>query len=471
MENNPHKAIKLTATDSPSKLKLFANTDAKTPVIPPTDTELRRKLTTGVTANPHFPDGFLAEIPKTELHSHLDGGVRIQTLIDLAQEHDVTLPYYTEKEMRQHVFKDSYENLEEYLQPFGMVGSIMQTASQLERIAYEFASDSFKDNVVYVEIRFAPQLHASPDLEIVDVLKAVNAGAKRAAAEYNAKLAETAVEGEAHAAFSYGIIVCALRLFTKDFSKYYANLFRVHKFVDAERIYALASMALVSAALHARDVEKIPIVALDAAGAENGFPPQVHAEAFQTAHSNFLNITIHAAEGFGPESMFRAITDCSAERIGHGYHVFSATRVTDERVENKKEFVDKLVRYVADRRITLEVCLTSNTQTMPELKHITEHHLGKMIEQKMAVALCTDNRTVSNCTLSQEFRLAVDAFKLTPKQLKDMVIGSFKRSFFPGTYLQKREYICQLLAHYERIEKKYGVDQSESRQRYASCKK
>ena len=197
-------------------------------------------------------------------------------------------------------------------------------------------------------------------------------------------------------------------------------------------------MALVSSeAIYVRDKLSIPIVAMDIAGAENGYPPQTHHEAFDFAHRHFLNITIHAAEGFGPESMFRAITDCHAERIGHGYHLFSADKVIDKSIKSPRQFVTNLCQYVADRRILLEVCLTSNMQTMPELKHIKDHNFKKMIENKIAVAICTDNRTVSNTTLTNEYRLAVDAFQLTPKQLKDITISAFKRSFYPGNYLEK----------------------------------
>jgi adenosine deaminase len=407
-----------------------------------------------VKRNERFSDEFLAAMPKCDLHTHLDGGVRLQTVVDLAAEQEVKLPAEGVAGLKEKVFLSHYDSLEEYLQCFGVTGSCLHTPDALRRVAYEFAKDSFDDNVIHVEVRFAPQLHATKEMGIDSVLRVVNEGCAKACDEYNAH--EDVVAGR-RPKFGYGIIVCALRMIVPQMSAYYENLFSVFEHVTERRVVSAASYALVVAALHARDHQHIPIVALDIAGAEDGYPPQVHKEAFDLAHKYFLNKTVHASEGFGPESLFRAITDCHAERIGHGFHIFSVDRICDSSITDRDEYVRRLSRYVADQRITLEVSLTSNIHTMPELTNIRDHAMRKMLDMDMSVAISTDNRTVSDTTLTAEFRLAVDAFELTPKQLKNLVITAFKRSFYPGSYKEKRKYLAQVIEYYEQLEKQHGV--------------
>ena len=162
--------------------------------------------------------------------------------------------------------------------------------------------------------------------------------------------------------------MCALRFFLPVFSRHYSAYFQALPYSQKERIYGLASLELAKAALLARDEHDVPIVGFDLAGQERGFPAKDHLEAYTLMHQNFVGKTVHAGEDYGPESIFQAITDCHADRIGHGTWLFSARRIQDPSIRDRRAYVDELVRYVADRRITLEVCLTSNQQTIPEFR-------------------------------------------------------------------------------------------------------
>jgi adenosine deaminase len=163
--------------------------------------------------------------------------------------------------------------------------------------------------------------------------------------------------------------------------------------------------------------------------------------------------TVHAGEAFGPESIFQAITELHADRIGHGVHLFRSDMIYDKDIEDKEAYVENLVQYIGGRRITLEICLTSNMQTIPEFKDLKDHSFGKMREAGLSVTLCTDNRLVSNTTITDEIMKAVETFDISSKELKDLVAYGFKRSFYPDTYLKKRNYVRQVLDAYEATEK------------------
>ena len=467
-------------------------------------------------------DKFLLRIPKADLHIHLDGSIRIETLIDLAKQQNVELPSYNAQELKDLVFKQTYNSLEEYLRGFGYITRVLTSPAALERVAYEVTIDAYNYGVRHIEVRFAPQMHAIPGkFSIEEVLCAVNRGMDRArldadkldelsghlsnnetndndtsSAESMSQLYQESIQKIHYLndkrgmhpyhpdapPHQYGIIACAMRFFLPVFSPYYEAFCEVHKGEDPHRVFGLASVALVTAVNNLRTTGKcchdddceqsdkddaiedddideyiLPVVALDIAGAEVGYPASDHREAFDLAHQSFLHKTVHAGEAYGPESIMEAVTDLHAERIGHGCNLFkweiigegegrggksnsgkSGNAMSDSQ---KQQYCENLTRYLGSMRLCMEVCLSSNLQTIPELEgDLRKHPARRMIQEGLAVALCTDNTLVSRTDIVRELRLAVEAFQLTPTQLRDIVFNGFKRSFMAKRYSAKREY-------------------------------
>lgn len=397
---------------------------------------------------------FIKKIPKTDLHLHLDGSIRISTLIELAKENGISLPSYTEEGLKKLVFKDKYENLGEYLKGFAYTSAVLQDKSSLERVAYELAIDNLSEGVRYIEVRFAPQLHQNKDLNIIDVFIAVNQGLAKAKQEFNST---DKVKSGAEPPFGYGIISCAMRMFDYGFSEYFDKLLDVHKHSERKWIFSLASQELVKASIEARDQYNIPVVGFDLAGMEKGYPAVDHKLAYSLAHKNFLKKTVHAGEDYGPESIFQAITELHADRIGHGVHLYNPKLIKNKEIKDKQAYIRNLAEYIGDRRITLEICLTSNMQTNPDLVELKNHPFKKMSESKLSVTFCTDNRTVSSTTVTDEIFKAVQTFNINQKDLKDIVIYGFKRSFFYGTYLKKRKYVRSVIDYYDKIERQFKL--------------
>ena len=403
------------------------------------------------TAAPYSRE-FLEALPKTDLHVHLDGSLRLPTLIELARERDVKLPSYTEDGLLELVFKESYRDLPDYLHGFQFTSPVLCDEEALERVAFELAEDCLAEGVLYVEVRFAPQLHVRPGLDIGRILAAVDRGLERARRQH---AASEAVKSGAVPPFRYGIIACAMRMFTAGFAPYFRTLLATLEHTPAKEVYGVASLALARSVVEVRDRPGLPIVAFDLAGSEAGYPAQDHEAAFEHAKRHFLKTTVHAGEAYGPESMFQAITLLNADRIGHGTHIFSSELVHDD--DDPERYVRQLAQYVADRRITLEVCITSNMQTMPELRHVEDHPFGRMVREKLSVTLCTDNRLMSRTSVTREIAQACEAFALTPGELRSIIIYGFKRSFFPGTYREKRAYVRQIIDRYDHVAEEHGV--------------
>lgn len=398
-----------------------------------------------------FSDSFLRDIPKTDLHLHLDGSLRLETLIQLAKERSVKLPSETPEGLLELVFKEQYRDLPDYLHGFAYTCAVLIDEDALEQVAYELGQDNVAEGVSYIEVRFAPQLHVRDGFGIGQVLAAVDRGLDRVRREHEQT---EAVKSGAQLPFRYGIIVCAMRMFTKGFAPYFEKLLTVLDKWPTKEVYGVASLSLARSVVEVRDDLGLPIVGFDLAGAEHGNPAQSHVEAFDFAKQNFLSATVHAGEAYGPESIFQAITLLNADRLGHGTHLFGTDLVD---AEDPELYVRRLSEYVADRRITLEVCITSNMQTMPQLRRVADHPFGRMVRDRLSVTLCTDNRLVSRTTVTQEIDQACRAFNLTPNQLRSIVIHGFKRSFFPGSYREKRAYVRRVIDTYDRLAAEHGV--------------
>lgn len=398
-----------------------------------------------MSTSPNFSRDLLERLPKTDLHVHLDGSLRLETLIELAKDRGVKLPSETPEGMRELVFRDRYEDLNQYLEGFAYTCSVLRDEEALERTAFELGEDCLAEGVRYIEVRFAPQLHLRPGLDVPRVISAVDRGLARAEREHGAR---PEVASGAEPPFHYGIITCAMRMFTPGFSRYHEALFAVLDEWDENDVYGVASLSLAKSVVAARDELGLPIVGFDLAGAEYGHPASNHVEAYEYVHRAFLKKTVHAGEAYGAESIFQAITALHADRIGHGTHLYSVDRVE---AENPERYVAQLAEFISDRRITLEVCITSNLQTMPELTRVEDHPFGRMMADRVSVTLCTDNRLVSNTTVTQEIAQAVDGFNLSADDLRNVIIYGFKRSFFAGTYAEKRAYVRQIIDYYDRV--------------------
>lgn len=388
----------------------------------------------------------IMQLPKADLHVHLDGSLRLDTIIDLAKQQKVQIPSETEAGLKELVFKDSYKDLPDYLQGFDVTCSVMQDKEALERVAYEFAWDSYNEGVIYIEPRYSPELLQGESLSIEGVILAIDKGLAKAKAEINSSIEQEnkdmaqGKEKEIAAKkfwlkpkFNYSHIVCAMRMWDVNRS--------LNMMIEAHKIKLKHGIA---------------ISALDLAGPEAGFPAVDHKDAYNYAHQNFFYKTVHAGEAFGPSSIFQAISQLNADRIGHGFHLFNYSMINTHKEEKAKKYVDDLVQYIAERRLTLEVCLTSNLQTMPELNgDLSKHTFKKMIDHGLSVAICTDNRLVSNTTVTKELMLAQKTFALTHKQMKKVVMYPIKRAFYPADYLVKKVYIDQCSKYYDQLLQKF----------------
>lgn len=406
---------------------------------------------------PRYSAEFIKDMPKSDLHLHLDGSLRIESLIEMAKRTGTKLPADTVAGLKQLVFKEKYQNLAEYLHCFQYTCAVLRDMENLERAAYELAIDNQLEGVNYIEVRFAPQLliDLANGINLDTVMHAVNNGLKRAMHEYN-NSAE--IVNGLKPPFAYGIINCAMRMFgDKGFSPYYTNLFQLMRDFAPMDVIKLAAMELVRASVRLRDTAGIPIVGLDLAGQESGYPASKFKEVYEYAHQHFLLKTLHAGEAYGAESVFEALTECYADRIGHGYSMFMPQMITEPSITDKAAYIRNLASYIADKRIAIEVCLTSNLQTNPALSDIKQHKFKDMLDHRIATVICTDNRLVSNTTVCKEYQLALDNFDIPLKRLKDIVAYGFKKSFFPGSYVEKREYAKRCLDYFDLVAKRHNL--------------
>ena len=315
---------------------------------------------------------WIRDLPKFDLHVHLDGSLRAGTVMDLARNLPKNRRFPPAYDIESALFPQQRCTLEEYLRAFEITVALLQDTAALERVAYELCEDAAKENVIYMEIRFAPLLHLQQGLSPQGVVEAVLAGMRRA---------------EGDLSIQTGLILCALK---------------------NEPPEASEEVACLAAEYAGRGV-----IAFDLAGPERDFPPSLHRRAIEIARDAGLHLTVHAGEGCCPEQIKEAI-DLGAERIGHGVYLYQ-----DESTE----------QMVAQRGIPLEVCPTSNLQISGVMNSYGEHPLKRYLDKGIRVTLNTDNRLMSQIDLTHELAKVIDAFSLSRDEVKTILLNSVEGAF------------------------------------------
>jgi adenosine deaminase len=238
---------------------------------------------------------------------------------------------------------------------------------------------------------------------------------------------------------------------------YYRYLYELHVGMDLQNLSAMASME-VAKLVEMSINEGLPVVGFDLAGREDGFPAETHKEAYLYCYERGIGTTCHAGEAYGPESIKSALKDCMARRLGHGTQLFRSASIVSKKglsgnalsEAEAKDYVDEMAEWIADNRVAIEVCLKSNSQTLPEYRDLSNHPFKLFLENKLRVAVCTDNRAISRVSVTDEYERIIKLFDIDEKTLRNLCIGGFKAAFFPGRYLQKREYISRIIDFYHR---------------------
>jgi adenosine deaminase len=331
----------------------------------------------------------LRRAPKVLLHDHLDGGVRPATVVDLARETGYAGLPTTDVEELAHWFYEAANSgsLERYLETFAHTVGVMQTADALARVAAECAEDLAADGVIYAEVRYAPELHLEHELSLNEVVEAVNAGFR---------------EGERRAAAA-------------------GHPIRMGALLTAMR-HAARSMEIAELAVQYRDDG---VVGFDIAGAEAGYPPTRHLDAFEYLQRENAHFTIHAGEGFGLPSIWQAIQWCGADRLGHGVRIIDDIEVDGDDVK-----MGRLAAYVRDKRIPLEMAPTSNVMT-GAAKSIADHPIGLLRRLYFRVTINTDNRLMSGTSMTQEFAQLAEAFGYGLHDFQWFTLNAMKSAFIP----------------------------------------
>ena len=321
------------------------------------------------------PLSLFERLPKTDLHVHLDGSLRVETILELAARDKIALPANDVDGLRKAMNAGAITgSLVEYLKAFDVTLRVMQKEDALTRIAYELAEDAAKENVRYMEVRYAPMLHTRNGLRLTAVVESVLAGLRAAQKDHG---------------IESNVIVCGIRNISPESS---------------------LEMAQLAVAYKNRGV-----VAFDLAGAEYDHPAKHHREAFQLVRDNNINVTIHAGEAYGPESIAQAIHVCGAHRIGHGCRL--------------REDGD-LLHYVNDHRIALECCPSSNVQT-GAVRDLASHPLKLYYDLGLRVTINTDNRLVTDTTVSKELWLTHTQMGLGLSDIKRILLNGMKAAFLP----------------------------------------
>jgi adenosine deaminase len=332
-------------------------------------------------------------VPKVLLHDHLDGGLRPQTILELAREIGYQdLPGDNVEDLTRRLTEGAHRgHLEVYLDAFRHTVAVMQTPDALRRVAAECAEDLAADGVVYAEVRFAPELHTERGLSLDEVVEAVLEGFRLGAASQAA-----ASQAGAGRPITVYALLTAMRT-------------------------AARSLEIAELAVRHRDHG---VVGFDIAGAEAGWPPSRHLDAFQYIKREDFHITIHAGEGFGLPSIWEAVQWCGTERLGHGVRIVDDIEISPE----GSVHLGRLAAYIRDRRIPLEMCPTSNVQT-GAAPSIALHPLRLLRQLQFRVTVNTDNRLMSQVTLSSEFHRLVEDYGYGWSDVEWLTINAMKSAF------------------------------------------
>ncbi|GAB3645750.1 adenosine deaminase family protein [Glycomyces tarimensis] len=338
--------------------------------------------------------------PKVVLHEHLDGGLRPQTLIELADEIGHTLPAKEPTALADWFFEAANSGtLERYLETFAHTVAVLQKPEHCFRIASEAVQDLAADGVVYAELRYAPEQQLDGGMGLGEVVEATVAG-----------LAEgERLAREAGRPIAAGTILCGMR--------------------HAERVKEIAELAVAY-----RDKG---VVGFDIAGGEIGNPPEAHADAFAYLRRESMPFTIHAGESVGPKSILGAVADCGADRIGHGVKL-----VEDLHFSSEGPKLGRLASYIRDRRIALEVCPSSNLQTGAAAS-IETHPIGELFDLGFRVTVNNDNRLMSRTHTSREFQLLSEAFGWGWAEIKRCTVDAAEAAFLP--YPERRDLVHDVI--------------------------
>ena len=352
----------------------------------------------------------LKKLPKVLLHEHLDGVLRPETVIDLAKSSNYAeLPSRDPAQLAKWFHQGANQgSLPKYLEGFAHTIAVMQTEEALERVAYEQAEDLSRDGVIYFETRFAPVFHTRKGLAHQQVVAAVLKGLERGRKDFG---------------ISSSLIICAMR--------------------NMDVSLEMAELAV--------DFRGRGVVGFDLAGEEGGYPPKKHVDAFHYIQRENFNITIHAGEGFGKESIWQAIQYCGAHRIGHGTRLIDDIALAD----GKAVKLGDLAQYVLDKRIPLEICLISNVHT-GAASSLAEHPFKVLYQAKFRVTLNTDDRLMSDTSMSKEFAAAAETFGLGLDDFEKLTINAMKSAFLP--YGKRIEFIYSVIKPgYARVRASLGV--------------
>ena len=337
----------------------------------------------------------VAAAPKALLHDHLDGGLRPATVVELAAQVGHALPAADAQGLARW-FRDSADSgsLERYLETFVHTVAVMQTAEHLRRVAAECALDLAADGVVYAEVRYAPEQHLTLGLTLDEVVVAVQEG-------FAAGSAQAAAAGTP---IRVGTLLTAMR-------------------------HAARSREIAELAVRHRDAG---VVGFDIAGAEAGFPPSRHLDAFEYLHRENFHVTIHAGEAFGLPSIWEAVQVCGTDRLGHGVRVVDDVEVLGgtDRYGHPAARLGRIAAWVRDQRIPLELCPMSNLQTGAAAS-IAEHPITLLKDLRFRVTVNTDNRLMSATSMTREMTALVDEAGWTLEDLRWVTVNALKSAFIP----------------------------------------